>query len=63
MNSKFNLAYSKEHEATGEIENSIRLDVYMDCLDNRSYDYFVEALITMCNGMSDYLTSELSRRD
>lgn len=58
MRNKFNMAYQQENESNGEIEKYIRLDVYIDCLNKDSFGYFKEGLISLCNGMSDYLISD-----
>jgi len=55
MRTKFNLAFQQENENTGAVDSNIRIDVYTESLDAESQRYFREGLISLCNGMSDYL--------
>lgn len=63
MRSKFSLAYRQEHEATGEIEKNVKLDVYMDCLEEGALDFFKLGLIGLCDCMGAYFRNDCLRRD
>lgn len=63
MRTKFSLAYQQEHEATGEIEKNVKLDVYMDCFDEGALDNFKQGLISLCDCMGEYFRNDCLRRD
>lgn len=63
MRSKFGLAYRQENEATGVIERNVKLDVYMDCNEEASLDYFKQGLVSLCDCMDEYFKNDCIRRD